>query len=212
MFSLAFKTLVLCAVLFGRCLQLKGIPVQAGDQAVTISRISVTGDDHDLGVEITVTGPITPRIQTVTEPDRLIVDIPGALPSSALHKILVNRGNLRDIRVGLLSANPSIARVVLDLMAPTTQYRVSPLGNTIVIKLGKESGPGPAAIVPTTNPPIDAKPAKTTSVDATPLPAQPSERSRARWILPILVMTTVVAMLVLTLVVHIQNKRRGRGH
>jgi hypothetical protein len=216
MFSL--NTLVIHLVLFGACLQLTGIVVQAGQQAATISHIAVTGDHQDLGVEITTTAPITPRVQTVTDPDRLIVDIPEALPSSDLHKILVNRGILRDIRVGLLSANPRITRVVLDLMGPTAQYSVSPLGNTVVIKLGKESKklgkesrPGPSPIAPTTKPPVDVKPAETTSVVATPLPDQSCEPSRARWILPILLTVTVVAMLIIALVAHIQNKGGRRG-
>jgi hypothetical protein len=216
MFSL--NTLVIHLVFFAACLQLTGFVVQAGQQAATIRHIAVTGGDHDLDVEITTTVPITPRIQTVTDPDRLIVDIPEALPSSGLHKILVNRGILRDIRVGLLSANPNMARVVLDLMGPATQYSVSPLGDTVVIRLGKESRklgeesrPGAAPIAPTTKPPVDVKPAETTSVVATPLPDQSSERSRMRWILPILLTMTVVAMLIIALVAHIQNKRGRRG-
>ena len=149
----SLNTRVIHLVLFGACLQLTGTVVQAGQQAATISHIAVTGDHHDPGVEITTTAPITPRIQTATDPDRLIVDIPEALPSSGLHRILVNRGILRDVRVGLVSANPRIARVVLNLMGPTRQYSVSPLGDTVVIKLGKESRklgkdsrPGPAPI------------------------------------------------------------------
>lgn len=191
--------------------------VQAGPQAATISHIAVTGDHHDPGVEITTTAPITPRIQTATDPDRLIVDIPEALPSSSLHRILVNRGILRDVRVGLVSVNPRIARVVLNLMGPTRQYSVSPLGDTVVIKLGKESRklgkesrPGPAPIAPTAKP-EDVKPAETTSVVATPLPDQAPERSRARWILPIFLMVTIVAMLIIALVAHFQNKRVRRG-
>ena len=92
MFSVTLKTLAGCAVLFAGCLQLQGIPVEAGQQAATISHIAVTNDHHDLRVDITATAAITPLIQTATDPDRLIVDIPEALPSTGLHKILVNRG------------------------------------------------------------------------------------------------------------------------
>jgi len=45
------------------------------------------GADHDLDVEITATVPITARTHTVTDPDRLIVDLPESLPSAGLHKI-----------------------------------------------------------------------------------------------------------------------------
>jgi hypothetical protein len=205
------KTLAFYAVLFGGCLQVTGIVVRPGQQAATINKVTVNDDHQDLGVEITATAPITPSIQTLTDPDRLIVDIPEAVPSSGLHKISVNRGKLRDIRIGLLSANPPITRVVLDLTAATSQYRVSPLANTIVVELGNESGPGPAPIRPTTTQPVGARPAETTYAVATPPPVQPTAPSRARWILPILVMATVVAMLVIAIVANIQNRRDRRG-
>lgn len=204
-------TLAICGVTFGGGVQ----PVQAGQQTAVIRHITVTGDDHDLGVEITATRPIIPRTQTVTDPDRLIVDLPEARPGAGLQKILVNRGELKNVRVGLLSANPPITRVVLDLTAPT-DYRVSPQANTIVVKLGSESGPAAAPIAPPTSPtadapPADATPAETTSQVSTPPPPQSSEPRPLHWIMPILVVMAVMAMLVTAVVVHLQNKRTGRG-
>jgi hypothetical protein len=196
-------TLAIGGVTFGG-----GVPsVQAGQKGAIIRHIAVTGD-HDLEVEITATKPIIPRTQTVTDPDRLIIDLPGARPGAGLQKILVNREELKNVRVGLLSANPPITRVVLDLTAPT-DYRVSPRANTIVVKLGSESGPSAASIPPPTNPTADAAPAETTSAVSTPPPPQ-SEPSPLRWIMPILVVTAVMAMLVIAVVVHLQNKRSGR--
>ena len=213
MFGLALKAPGICVILFAACPPLTG---QAGQQIATISHITVNGDHHDLGVEITATAPITPLIQTTTDPNRLIVDIPETLPSSGLHRILVNRRKVTDLRVGLLSANPPITRVVLDLATRATQYTVSPLGNTIVIKLdneprksGSESKSAPAPTAPTTNPSVDA--GETTSVVASTPSDQSSAPSRARWILPILFMVTIAAMLVIALIAHIQNKRTRRG-
>lgn len=216
MFSFTLGTLAICGVIFGGGVQ----SVQAEQKAAIIRHITVTGDDHDLGVEITATRPIIPRTQTVTDPDRLIVDLPEARPSAGLQKILVNRGELKNVRVGLLSANPPITRVVLDLTAPT-DYRVSPQANTIVVKLGGESRPAAAPIAPPTSPtadaptadatPADAAPAETTSQVPTPPPPQSSEPRPLHWIMPILVMMAVMAMLVIAVVVHLQNKRTGRG-
>jgi hypothetical protein len=196
---------VLAAVLLSCCAV---IAVQAGQQVATIRHITVSGDDHDLDIEISATMQVTPLTQTVTDPDRLIVDLPEARPAAGLQKILISRGNLKGVRVGLLKANPPITRVVLDLAAPTT-YRVSPLANKIVVKLGSGSGPEPAPIAPITKS-EDVKPAENASVVPTPSPDQSSERSRARWILPILVVGTVLAMLVIAVVAHLQNKRGSR--
>ena len=216
MFSFTLGTLAICGVTFGGGVQ----PVQAGQQAAVVRHITVTGDDHDLHVEITANKPIIPRTQTVTDPDRLIVDLPEARPGAGLQKIPVNRGELKNVRVGLLSANPPVTRVVLDLTAPT-EYRVSPQANTIVVKLGNESEPAAAPVAPTTSPTADATPAETTSADATPAEATPAASTPAppqsteprplRWIMPILVMTAVMAMLVIAVAVHLQNKRTGRG-
>jgi len=203
MFAFAWNTLAICAVLLGGGAQ----PVRASQPPATVRHITVSGDDHDLAVEITATRATIPRTQTVTGPDRLIVDLPDARPDAGLQKIPINRGKVKDVRVGLLSANPPITRVVLDLMAPT-EYRVTRLANTIVVKLGNE--PAPAAAVPTTEPSAEAQPEETASVAQTPPPPQP-EPSRARWILPILVMATVMAMLVIAVVAHLQNRRDGRG-
>ena len=205
-FSFALKTLAICALVFCGETQL----VQAGQQAATVRHISVSGEDQDLNVEITATKPITPRTQTVTDPDRLVVDLPEARPGAGLQRISINRGKLKDVRVGLLSANPPTTRVVLDLMAPT-EYRVSPLANTIVVKLGNESGPEAAPIAPTTNPVPDATTAETTSALPTPPPTESSGPSPLRWIMPILVVTAVMAMLIIAVVVHLQNGQSRRG-
>ena len=204
--SLGLQMLVLWVALFGGGVQL----VRADQQAGTVRQIHVTGDDRDLGVEITASKPVIPRTQTVSGPDRLIVDLPETRPDVGLRNIEINRGKLRDVRVALLSANPPTTRVVLDLVAPI-EYGVSPLANRIIVKLGKASGIGSASIVPIS---AGSAEVKTTEVTAA-LPGvrieQPSERSWARWIMPILVMTTVLAMLVIALVLRIQNGRGRRG-
>ena len=206
MFSFTLGTLAIGGVTFGGGAQL----LQAGQKTAIVRHVSVTGDDHDLVVEITATTPIIPRTQMVTDPDRLIVDLPEARPGAGLQKIAVNRGELRNVRVGLLSANPPITRVVLDLTAPT-DYRVSPLANRIVVKLGNESAPAGTPAAPATNPTADATPAENTPAVSTPPPPQSSEPSLFRWVMPILVVTAIMAMLVIAVVVHLQNKRTGRG-
>lgn len=200
---------VICTLLLGSCLRLDGNPVQTGKQGAIIRHIAVTARQDDLDVEISGTAPLTPLTQTVTNPDRLIVDFPEASPMAGLRKILVNRGNLTAIRVGLLSAHPQVTRVVLDLTSPT-QFRLFPSGKMVVVKLGIESGVASGATALATIP-ADVGPTNSPSVIASALPDQPIRRSSARWILPILTTAAVLGLLVMALVAHIQNNRSSRG-
>lgn len=204
--SVALETLTVCAALFGGSVQ----PAQAAEQAATVRNIAVRGGDHNLDVEITASKPVIPRTQFVTGPDRLIVDLPETRPDAGLRKILIQRGKLRDVRVGLLSANPPITRVVLDLMAPP-EFRVLPLANAVVVRLVEASGVQSASIVPTNDAPAAVTSTASTSAVAITQFEESSQRSWARWIMPILVTTTVLAMLIISLIVYIQNRGQRRG-
>lgn len=187
--------MAICVVLLGTCLGLNGDSVRVGTQAAIIRDVAVTGSQDDLNVEIIGTAALAPLTQTVTNPDRLIVDFPEALPMAGLRKILVNRGNLIAIRIALLSSHPRVTRVVLDLTS-LTQFRLFPSGNVVVVKLAAESAPG------------DANRTNGTPVIGNAFPDQPSS---VRWILPILTITAVLALLTMALVARIQNKRSSRG-
>jgi hypothetical protein len=208
--NFTLKIITICAVLFGG-LQLHGAPVKG---AAAIGGIKVSDGDHDLSVEITATVPITPRIATVTDPNRVIIDVPDVLPRPGLEKILVNRGKLKDIRVALLSTTPRVTRVVLDVMALTTPYRLSLIGNKLLVKLGSEAGFGAAPIAAIAKLPVDTRSAVNATAVVAPPPVQSAmspEASLAHWIFPTLFTTTVLAMLIIALVAHIQNRRAGRG-
>jgi hypothetical protein len=103
-----------------------------------VEQVSVhPGDTADAGltVEIQTSGArVAPNTQVITDPDRIIVDFPGALPAAALHALKVNEGALTGVRTGLFFNNPPITRVVLDLAEPQS-YQISTTGNGVVVKL-----------------------------------------------------------------------------
>jgi hypothetical protein len=121
-----------------------------GQNSAMVRGVSVRGTDDAIEVEIQTSGaPVSPDTQAITGPDRIVVDFPGALPSSELRALKVNRGVLKGIRSGLFFNNPPITRVVLDLSEPR-EYRISTSQNAIVVKLGPggsapESAPSVAA-------------------------------------------------------------------
>ena len=131
--------------------------VQAGAQATSangarVQHVLVRGSGAAMEVEIQTSGPpVAPDTQSLTGPDRIVVDFPGALPAAELRALEVNRGALKRVRSGLFFSNPPITRIVLDLLEPQS-YQISTIQNAIVIKLGQEnSGRGADAVAHTSD-------------------------------------------------------------
>jgi hypothetical protein len=126
-------------------------PAQVQDPAkgvTTIRRISLLAGSN-LEVEIAASGPVAPRAQVITGPDRLVIDFPNAMPARELHTLAINSGEVRQARVGVFSSNPLVTRVVLDLRSPQP-YQLFPFGNRVVVKLGASKISPPAASMPET--------------------------------------------------------------
>jgi hypothetical protein len=116
----------------------------------TIRSVSVLGAGSTLEVEVVASGPIQPEAQIITGPDRLILDFPNAVPDGKLHNINVDRGELKQVRVGRFSANPPVTRVVLDLKS-AQPYQLFPAGKTVIVKLAAvpaNQTPSVAAVSP----------------------------------------------------------------
>src|SRR3954447_5155698 len=126
--------------------------MQAGtdSSAATIRSVSVLGAGSTLEVEVVSSRPVQPQAQVITGPDRLILDFPNAVPDGKLRNVNVDRGELKQIRVGRFSANPPITRVVLDLKS-AQPYQLFPSGKTVIVKFaagpGNPSQPGTPATV-----------------------------------------------------------------
>ena len=76
---------------------------------------------------------IVPQTQVLTKPDRLVIDFPNAVPGSQLRSQSVDRGEVKDVRIGLYQSKPTVKRLVLDLKAAQS-YQVFP-GRTVIIKV-----------------------------------------------------------------------------
>jgi AMIN domain len=109
-------------------------------RAVSVVNANAAGKDagDDLELQITTSQPVTPQAQIVVGPYRLVIDFPNSSPAAELRNLLVNRGDVKGIRVGLFAKNPPVTRVVLDLKAPIV-YQVSSSGQSVVFKLSSAS-------------------------------------------------------------------------
>ena len=103
----------------------------------TVSRVTIISNDP-FQLQIQTNATEAPQTQIVSSPERLIVDIPNALPGPALHGISVHRGEVRGVRISLFSTTPAITRIVVDLNQPQW-YKVTPNATGVLVSLGSDS-------------------------------------------------------------------------
>jgi len=118
-------------------LTLLSLPAYSQAPQAKVQKISV-GTQDPIQLQVQTSVPVVPQAQVISNPERLIIDIPGAVPGSALRGLSVNRSEVKRIRVGLFSTSPPVTRIVLDLNSPEP-YRITPMasGFTVTIVAGK---------------------------------------------------------------------------
>jgi hypothetical protein len=109
---------------------------------VKVQKISVS-PQNPLQLQIQTSSPVTPQTQLIPNPERLVIDLPGALPSAALHELNVNRNEVKRVRVGVFSTSPLVTRIVLDLNSPAP-YQVARVASGFTVTVGGEKAVEPA--------------------------------------------------------------------
>src|SRR5258707_4619100 len=101
---------------------------------VSVRSVKVLGSKDIVEIEVEASDRIVPESQVLTGPDRLVVDFPNAVPGNQVRSQSINRGGVKDVRVGLFTANPPVTRIVFDLSAAQS-YQIFPAGRTVIVKL-----------------------------------------------------------------------------
>jgi len=120
---------VLCVLFAGAA----SAPAQAPARA-TVRAVRVLHTKGAVEIEVEASDRIIPQTRVLTGPDRFVVDFPNATPAMGARNQAVNRGEVKDVRVGLFQSQPPITRVVVDLKAAQS-YQVFPYGRTVMIKV-----------------------------------------------------------------------------
>jgi AMIN domain-containing protein len=124
----------LCAALAGSWLPAQTAVAQAQVPQASVRSVKVLGSKDSVEIEVQASDRIVPETQVLTGPDRLVVDFPNAVPSTQLRSQSVNRGEVKDLRVGLFQSKPPVTRVVIDLNSAQS-YQIFPYGRTVIIKV-----------------------------------------------------------------------------
>jgi AMIN domain len=114
-------------------------PVAAQASAVgLVENVSIVSAEP-FQLQIKTSRPASPEVQLISNPERLVIDIPNSIPGNSLHSQVLNRGDVLRVRFSLYSTRPAITRLVVDLKAPEW-YRVLPNSAGIMVALGGDRG------------------------------------------------------------------------
>ena len=99
-----------------------------------IRSVTVIPGDNGPVLEIVSTRPVTPQLQTVQDPLRLVIDLPNSTLGTARKRIPFRNPQIKGIRLSQYQENPAISRVVVDLTAPV-EYTWDAMGNQLHIRM-----------------------------------------------------------------------------
>ncbi len=168
--TLGWGTLSLCVILAAGMLvigapRLRSQTTQSASKSAAstvVSKIAViksfriVQEKDGPAVEILSTRPLAPSIQAITDPDRLVIDLPNARLETPHKRISIQSDQISTLRADQFQQNPPVARVVVDLLAPRA-YTWDAAGYRLVVHLGKNptearSSPFQAPTIPSLTP------------------------------------------------------------
>jgi AMIN domain len=129
-----------------------------------IKSFRIVQEKDGQAVEILSTKPLIPSIQAISDPDRLVIDLPNARLETQQKRISVQADQISTLRADQFQQNPPIARVVVDLLAPRA-FTWDAAGNRLVVHLGKNpnqarsspfESPSVPSLTPTPQPVVTA--------------------------------------------------------
>ena len=104
-------------------------------KTVEVQSVHVVPSDNGPVLEIVATRPLTPKLQTVEGPLRLVIDLPNSTLTATRKKIPFRNEQIKDIRVDQYQSD--VTRVVVDLAAPV-KYTWDAMGNRLRIRMSPD--------------------------------------------------------------------------
>ena len=107
---------------------------QSRTKTAELHSVHVTPGEFGPVLDVFATGSLTPKIQTVENPLRLVIDLPGSTLGSARTRIAYRNEQIKGIRVSQYQSSPAVTRIVVDLAAPVL-YRWDAAGDHLHIRI-----------------------------------------------------------------------------
>ncbi len=134
--------------LLGTILALLAIVLVAGAQTpgteaathAALEKVSVLHSENGVSIEMTAKGAIAPKVETLSSPARIVVDLPNTVVATSVSRIHVGNSGVTGVRIGTDATETT--RVVVDLDRMCKYELVPGPGEKLTLKL--ESAPAVA--------------------------------------------------------------------
>ena len=114
---------------------------EAGSAA--LQKVTVNRGQGVVSVEMTTKGAITPKVERLSSPDRLVVDLPNTVLATVGGRIPVGSDGVKGVRMGTDAS--AMTRVVVDLERPAKYELVPGPGQKLTLKIGDATSVAAAA-------------------------------------------------------------------
>jgi type IV pilus assembly protein PilQ len=131
-----------------------------------LEKVTVARADAGVQVEMTTRGAVTPKVETLSSPARLVVDLPNTVLATAKNRIPVGNGRVLGVRIGTDAS--ATTRVVVDLERPAKYELVPGPGQKLTLKIESSEVAAAPASVPAPAATKPAAPVTTAAVTAAP--------------------------------------------
>jgi type IV pilus secretin PilQ/predicted competence protein len=140
----------------------------------SITDISVTPEDSEVTVTVSTDRQLAPNEFTLDNPPRLVLDFPNTINRVQFSKLPVEAGSVKQLRVQQFqSADPKIARVVLDLDKGFGTHEIALEKNSVrIVVHPAEPEPSSAANISEADLPADQGQGKSEQIIEAGLPEQ----------------------------------------
>src|SRR5579872_1050795 len=112
-------------------LLLGGAAAQNTPEKATVQDVAVVRDGTGLRVEVTLSSPVKPWVETAVHPSRILLDLRETVCTDKIKKIDVHGSGIKRVRTEQHSTSPVFARVIVELDQEHT-YSWKAEGNRIV--------------------------------------------------------------------------------
>ncbi|MBV9181538.1 MAG: AMIN domain-containing protein [Acidobacteria bacterium] len=106
----------------------------AQQPSAEIQAVAASPSSEGAVLQITSSRPVTPQMQIVDQPLRLVIDLPNSKLTTSERRVHFRNAQIKNIRLNQYRTSPAVTRIVVDLLAPVS-YSSDESGHEIHIRI-----------------------------------------------------------------------------